>query len=175
MLQYDINPFYNALKKIRIFLLIVACIVLFVGLIRSCVANIGRQHNPVDIEVVLLQTKSQETDDAYNILCTYRITNNTGATIKNIVADTIIKYKNGNDLGSIRAKWWSDLHLNPGESRQVEIYLTYRKKDMFPADDLFVELYNNGLGNVFASSYKIQYVSWEDGQLFKEDNYIISS
>lgn len=165
MIHLDFNPVYKGVKKARVVLLIIACIAFVIGLPFSIEAKKASTHNPDDISIEMIKTTREETTQEYHVFVTFKVTNHTISTIKQLQFVTDV-YKNGNDLGYFLVETGS-IQIAPESSSELTVRLTVQKNSWDTPTDLFVELYNNGLQNVHGS-FSIYGVKWTDSESYWE-------
>ena len=155
-------------KTIRIILFAFACSAFVAGLRLSIPAEQKRMHDPSKIDVKITSCESRNDDAYYYVYADYSIINNTSATLDYVEAVCSFKDKNGISIGTITAKFGSvsgyGLNIEKGQSDVQRTHFSERQSAPYH-DDFFVELYNNGLGNVTVS-YKITYAKWADGYTY---------
>ena len=142
-------------KKIRIALLVVACITFIVGIVLSKKADEkdARDLSKITAEVIGKETHFNEyekgyTTGMYYIDLTYTIKNSGRSTWCYLEVTTFVYDKNDRNIGKIKSTFGesygpSDLKLAPGESVKQYTQL----KDNIP-DDFFVTLYDSDLSDL---------------------------
>ena len=155
-------------KTIRIILFAIACSAFAAGLSLSIPAEQKRMHDPSKIDAKITSCESRYDDAYYYVYTDYRIKNNSSAALDYVEVVCSFKDKNGISIGTITAKFGSvsgnGLNIEKGQSELQRTYLSERQSASYH-NDFFVELYNNGLGNVTVS-YKITYAKWADGYTY---------
>ena len=164
MIKYYPDTLYNVLKKVRIVLLIITCLVFIVGVSLSAEAGKARKHNPDDITISIVKTDREETTRDYIVYMTFRITNQTTGTIKSISFQPHFSKKTGSNMGYMTCESGS-VQIEPGKSTEITFSLSQEKR--YEPSDLFVELYNNGTQNLQAT-FSIYSVKWTDDYSYWE-------
>lgn len=160
---------YNVAKKIRVILLVIACITVIVGFFLSKTYEDKAAHNPENIKIEMISCESKYDDANYYVYMGYKIDNSTKATIDYIAITTYISDKDGKSIGTITSDFgsiYSDSALNLDPEKEVikETYLSERQA-AYSHSDMFIELYNNGIEDLVIT-YEITSVKWSDGYYY---------
>ena len=152
-------------KVIRIILLAIACIAFVIGLGLSGKAERERKHNLNDIGIEITNCESKYDDRSYYVFFDYTVTNNTAETLDDVTIKTEFKDKSGKTLGILTTEMGSPngqkMNLEKGGTDVWQTHLEeYQSKSSY--DDLFVELFTNGIESL-EISYQITYAKWADG------------
>ena len=160
-----------SLKKariIRIILFAFACSAFAAGLSLSITAEQRRAHNPDKIMVEITNCESRYDNTYYYVYTDFSIKNNTSATLDYVEVVATFKNTRGISIGTMTSRFGSvsgnGLNIEKGRRDVQETYLSERQAASYH-DELFVELFNNGLGNVTVT-YKITYAKWTDGYTY---------
>ena len=156
---------YELAKKLRIILLVIACLVLVACLPIAKEKDKARTHNPEKIEIQMLSCTPESDDTYYYATMDFEIKNKTGSTIDYIEVTTYFSDKNGKSIGTMTSNFGatyssSSLNLKANDKAIKEIYLSERKSASY-FDSLFVELYENGIDDLVIT-HEITQVIWSD-------------
>ena len=152
------------IKKIQIFLLVIACIMFIVGLVLSTNAEKARAHDVEDIDVVIVNDYTEDSGNRFYVYTDFKITNNTKKTLEYLQVVTYFTDKNGKAIGTMtsdfgsRWDWDTGLLLDAGQSVTKTTYL----EEYYNWGSLFEHLYENGVSS-YDVRYEITYARWEDG------------
>lgn len=164
---------FKIAKKIRVFLLVVACIMSIVGLNLSNNYAKARAHNPEDIKIKIISCESKYDENAtfyvngcYYVYFNYEIINETSADIDYI--DVVAHYTDhsGKSIGNITTSFGgydsSSMNLKAGTKQIHETYISENRPE---EDQFFTTLYNSDFSE-FTVTYKILSVKFSDGERY---------